>query len=276
MNNHAPQNSQSPSHDGAHDSVVVLAIPRHMVKFGAVMVGLVALSIVSVMAIYRLLDARDANSNSQPGYPLPQPVTFVPPSPEGRSSEGRFDVSADDDPALGPADAPVVIIEFSDYQCYYCGVFARERLHHLLELYPEQVRFVYRDFVFYGPVSRQAAIAAECADEQDAFWLYHDLLFEFQNELDRERMTELARSIDLDMDAFVACMDDPAMAAEVEQDTRDGARALVNGTPTFYINGRILVGAQPLDVFADMIDEELALIVPNETATDEGNATDGP
>lgn len=276
MSDHAPQNSQTPTHDGAQDTVVVLAIPRHLVKFDAVVVGLVALSIVSVMAIYRLLDARDANSNSQPEYPLPQPVTFVPPSPEGQLTEGQFDVSVDDDPALGPVDAPVVIIEFSDYQCYYCGVFARERLHPLLELYPEQVRFVYRDFVFYGPVSRQAAIAAECADEQDAFWLYHDLLFEFQNELDRERMTELARSIDLDMDAFAACMDDPAMAAEVEWDTRDGARALVNGTPTFFINGRILVGAQPLNVFADMIDEEMALIAPNETGNDVGDVPDGP
>lgn len=276
MSDHAPQDHHTSARRKAADTVVVLAIPRHLVKFGAVIVGLVVFSVISVMLVYRLLDARDANSSSQPEYPLPQPVTFVPPSPEGQITEGRFDVSADDDPALGPADAPVVIIEFSDYQCYYCGVFARERLHPLLELYPEQVRFVYRDFVFYGPVSRQAAIAAECADEQDAFWLYHDLLFEFQNELDRERMTELAHSIDLDMDAFAACMDDPAMAAEVEQDTRDGARALVNGTPTFYINGRILVGAQPLDVFADMIDEELALIVPNETTTDEGNATDGP
>lgn len=67
-----------------------------------------------------------------------------------------------------------------------------------------------------------------------------------------------------------------AVAAEVEQDTRDGARALVNGTPTFYINGRIMVGAQLLDVFANMIDEELALVAPNEASNDEGIATDGP
>ena len=176
----------------------------------------------------------------------------------------RSSVSPDDDPSRGPLDAPVVVIEFSDFQCYYCGVFARETLHPLLELYGDQIRFVYRDFVFYGPVSLQAAVAAECANEQNAFWSYHDLLFEFQDELSRDRMVDLARSIGLDMDQFSACLENPVMEDEVKADTEDGLRLDVLGTPTFFINGRILVGAAPLETFATMIDEELAAAVSNQ------------
>ncbi len=127
------------------------------------------------------------------------------------------------------------MIEFSDYQCHYCGVFARETLHPLLELYGDQLRFVYRDFVFYGPVSLQAAVAAECANEQSLFWAYHDVLFEFQDELSPDRMVELARSIGLDMDRFSACLEDPAMEDEVKADTEDGLDLDVLGTPTFFI-----------------------------------------
>jgi len=242
------------------DSVVVLAIPRRAARFGLALVVLVNLAFLIGLAGYRLVDNRsDKDSREQENVLLPQPVTFIPPTAEPRAAVTRFSVSPDDDPAIGPDDAPVVIIEFSDYQCYYCGVFARETLHPLLALYGDQLRFVYRDFVFYGPVSLQAAVAAECANEQGLFWAYHDVLFEFQDELSPDRINELARSVGLNMDRFSACLENPAMEAEVKADTEDGLDLDVRGTPTFFINGRILVGAASLETFATMIDEELAL-----------------
>jgi protein-disulfide isomerase len=190
-------------------------------------------------------------------------VTFIPPTPELQVAAGRFLVSPDDDPAIGLVDAPVVVIEFSDYQCQFCGKFARETLHPLLELYQDRIRFVYRDFVIYGPVSFQAALSAKCADEQGAFWLYHDRLFEQQNRLGPSFFFAMAEELNLDMQQFARCVSDPAVEDEVKADTADGQALGIRGTPTFYINGRILVGAQPLEAFAAVIDEELASVSPD-------------
>ena len=260
MNDYTPHGQHIEEDRQTKDTVVVFAIPRYTVHFGAVVVGVVALSVAAALLIYRLLDTHAArNTSSQSDYPLPQPVTFIPPTQEQPAPTGRFVVSPDDDPGLGPDDAPVVIIEFSDYQCYYCGLFARETLHPLLNLYGDQVRFVYRDFVFYGPISLQAAISAECAHEQGVFWLYHDRLFEQQDNLNAKLFFALAEELNLDVRAFARCASDPDVEDEVKADTADGQALGVRGTPTFYINGRVLVGAQSVNTFADIIDEELAL-----------------
>lgn len=218
-----------------------------------------AFSLVVGIVFYWLVDANPAPSTwEESGVMLPPPVTFIPPTPEPEADAGRFQVSPDDDPATGPADAPVVAIEFSDYQCQFCGQFARETLHRLLERYPEQIRFVYRDLVIYGPISFQAAVSAECANDQGAFWLYHDRLFEQQNNLTPELFFAIARELNLDMQQFARCVSDPTVEDEVKADTAAAEALGIRGTPTFYINGRILVGAQPLETFAAMIDEEVA------------------
>jgi protein-disulfide isomerase len=248
---------------------VVLAIPRQRVRLGFILVSLVLFSVVIGVITYQLLpDAPESDGLGQYDNVLLKPVTFIPPTPEPHPKVSRVSVSADDDPFVGPLDAPIVIIEFSDYQCYYCGEFARSTQHPLLAMYGDQIRFVYRDFIFYGPVSLQAAVASECADEQGAFWLYHDLLFEFQDELNRDRMVDLARSIDLDMDRFSACLDDPMIEAEVQADTDDGHRLGIRGTPTFFINGRVFVGAQPLEAFMTVIEEELAATTTTPVVSD--------
>lgn len=260
MNDYTPHGQHVEEDWQTDGTVVVFAIPRYTVHFGVILVGIVILGVVAALLVYRLLDTHATeNTSLQPSYPLPQPVTFIPPTQEQPTPTGRFVVSPDDDPALGPEDAPVVIIEFSDYQCYYCGLFARETLYPLLNLYGDRVRFVYRDFVFYGPISLQAAISAECAHEQGAFWLYHDRLFEQQDNLNAKLFFALAEELDLDVQAFARCASDPAVEDEVKADTADGQALGVRGTPTFYINGRVLVGAQSVNTFADIIDEELAL-----------------
>ncbi len=173
-------------------------------------------------------------------------------------SNSRVEVSVDDDPAHGPADAPITIIEFSDFNCQYCGRFARDTLPLLRQNYGDQIRFVYRDFAILGPTSVDAAIASECANDQDAFWVYHDLLFANQGNFSQESLIAYAAQAELNPERFTACLTDSAIRQEVLADTAEAQRLGATGTPTFFINGRPVVGAQPYEVFVSVIDAELA------------------
>ncbi len=171
----------------------------------------------------------------------------------------RFDVSVDDDPILGDADAPVTIIEFSDYECPYCRVWHAQVFGELIATYGTKVRFVYRDFPLdqIHPQARPSALAATCAGEQGKYWEYHDLLFTSDLGLSDEARAAHAQRLGLDLERFAACMARSATNDEVDSDQRDGLAAGVQGTPTFFINGRPLVGAQPFEAFASIIDDEL-------------------
>ncbi len=179
------------------------------------------------------------------------PASPAPPAEE------RVPVDVDDDPALGPADAPVTMIEFSDFACPYCRKFQEETFPALWQAYPDQLRFVYRDYPILSPESDAAAEAAQCADEQGAFWPYHDALFQAQFGLSHDAYLAYAQILELDTERFSACIEDHRYQAEVEADARDAAAWGVNGTPTFFINGIRLVGAQPYSEFARVIDAEL-------------------
>jgi protein-disulfide isomerase len=171
--------------------------------------------------------------------------------------EMRFDVEVDDDPALGPSTAPITIVEFSDFHCPYCVRFQAETFPALMAAYPEQIRFVYRDFPVVG--GYETAQAAECADEQGGFWPFHDLLFSGEySDWTSETYRQYAEESGLDPDMLLACVQSGEMAAEVEADARYAAGLGVTGTPTFFINGVPLVGAQPLQAFQQVIDAELA------------------
>ncbi len=168
------------------------------------------------------------------------------------------DVSADDDPAIGPADAAVVIIAFSDFSCPHCANFALNTLPRLIEAYGDRVRFVFRDAPILGPTSGWAALAAECADDQGKFWEYHDLLFANQRSLSRENLTAYAQQLELDTAVFDACVDNQTHLEELQKDLADAQAVGLSGTPTFFINGRRVVGAQPFEVFVEIIEAELA------------------
>lgn len=185
---------------------------------------------------------------------------------EQTDPDARVEVSADDDPAHGPADAPVVMIEFSDFNCPYCGRFARETLPLLRENYEGRIRFVYRDYPILGDSSLQAAVAAECADDQGAFWGFHDLLFENQSRFNQEMFIGFAEQLELNVEQFTACQNDPAVRDEVIADYEEASRLRVGGTPTFFINGRRVVGAQPYEVFQGVIDEELAAVAESQSS----------
>lgn len=176
------------------------------------------------------------------------------------ADEGRAagtGVSADDDPQKGPANAKVTIIEFSDFQCPFCAR-AQPTLEQIFQTYGSKVRLVYRDFpLSFHQNAQKAAEAAECADEQGKFWEYHDILFANQNALDTESLKKYAAELKLDSQKFNSCLDSGKYGQEVKKDFSDGQSAGVQGTPAFFINGRLVSGAQPFENFKAIIDEEL-------------------
>jgi protein-disulfide isomerase len=170
----------------------------------------------------------------------------------------RTQVSADDDPANGPATAPVTIVEFSDFQCPFCSRVGPS-LAKLKERFGDSVRVVFRDLPIQQihPQAAKAAEAGSCANEQKKFWPMHDAMFANQQKLDVPSLKETAKTIGLDAAAFATCLDSGKYASEWQKDAADAAAAGVQSTPAFFINGRPLIGAQPYEQFAEIVAEEL-------------------
>lgn len=169
----------------------------------------------------------------------------------------RVDVSGDDDPSRGIAVAPVTVVMFFDFQCGYCDR-ARPTMDQLLELYPNSIRVVYRDYpIPKHPRAQRMAEAANCANEQGRYFEYADALFAQMRRTDDADLLARATEVGLDFPRFQQCLDSGRYAAEVQADFRDGQAVGVSGTPAFFVNGRLISGAQPVDVFIELIDEEL-------------------
>ncbi len=175
----------------------------------------------------------------------------------------RVDIATDGDPSIGPDDAPVTVIEFSDYQCPYCQSWYQQVYEQLLANYPGQIRFVYLDLpLSMHAEAEPAAEAADCAGEQGAYWKYHDALFNRQYGLNRAAYERYAADLGLDTSAFAACLDSHRYQDEIQADFSEAARAGIESTPTFVVNGRVLIGALPFASFQSVIDEELATAKP--------------
>jgi protein-disulfide isomerase len=174
-------------------------------------------------------------------------------------ASARYEVNADRGFAVGPKDAPVTIVEFSDFQCPFCKS-ATATVKQILDKYPGKVRLVFRDYplVSIHPLAPKAHEAARCAAEQGKFWEYHDLLFERSPRLAPQELKQYAQDLKLDAAAFGQCLDTGKYVAEVDRDTQEGMSLGLTGTPSFFINGRQLVGAQPITAFQKIIDGELA------------------
>ncbi len=199
----------------------------------------------------------------------PQPVQ----QPTQPTAPQIVDVSLDDDPFKGNANAPVTVVEFSDFQCPFCSRFYTQTLPLLEETYIDtgKIKFVYRDLPLDAlhPNARPAHIAAECADEQGEFWEYHDVLFEKQAEWQRLPSSDLqsiliqfADDLGLQTVTFESCLESQEMADEVNKDVLDATRYGASGTPTFFIGNEEdgfvkLVGAQPFSAFQLQIDNQL-------------------
>ena len=194
-------------------------------------------------------------------------VAVVAASVSPASAQGKF-IGVDDDPQLGPADAKVTIIEFGDYQCPSCRAFWRETLPRIKKEYVDtgKVRIVFRDFPIdeIHPEATMSAIAANCAGDQGKYFEFHDKVFREQDRRGRDivrfRVAELKRwatEIDLDAPTFNECVDAGRHKDEVVKDYNDGVGVGINGTPFFFVNGRVIAGAQPFGNFRKVIEEEL-------------------
>ena len=173
--------------------------------------------------------------------------------------KARVEVSADDDPFLGPEKAPITIIQFAEFECPYCGK-AGESIDQVMKEYEGKVKMVYRDFpLSFHQRAIPAAVAANCAGEQNKYWEMHGLLMGNQRALSDSDLTAHATKLELDLDKWNECRKDPKQAEEVNKDFQDGQSVGVTGTPAFFVNGVMLSGAVPFAQFKEIIDRELGL-----------------
>lgn len=167
--------------------------------------------------------------------------------------------------AQGSPEAPVVLIMWEDFQCPFCARFTQETEPVLVDRFVEDgaLRLEWRDFPYLGEQSVQAAQAARAAAEQDAFWAYHDALYALDLRPNSGRLTGdvlvgIAEELGLDVERFTARMQSPEVVDAVAADFREGQQLGISGTPTFLVNGRPIVGAQPTDTFVAAIEQAVA------------------
>jgi protein-disulfide isomerase len=177
----------------------------------------------------------------------------------------RYNIPTDGFYSIGPSNAQITIVEFSDYQCPYCRRWHDQVYKPLLAAYPGKVKFVYRNLPLTSihPNAFPAAEAAMCAGEQNVYWQYHDKLFDHET-LGNEVYIQYAQELGLDMTAFEACLNDHKYQKAIQTDSDFAINLGISSTPTFFINGLAIVGAQPLDVFKEVIDKELAGEIPQQ------------
>jgi protein-disulfide isomerase len=189
------------------------------------------------------------------------PVVEAPVTAEPQYT--RYNIPTNGFYALGPADAPITIVEFSDYQCPFCRRWHDQVYENLLASYPGKIKFVYRNLPLTSihPDAQGAAEAAMCAGEQNVYWQYHDKLFSSEV-LGSGAYTQYAKDLNLDMTAFENCISTEKYKAAIQADSDFALNLGVSSTPTFFINGLAIVGAQPIDVFKQIIDKELAGEIP--------------
>lgn len=176
---------------------------------------------------------------------------------------GKVEVSVDDDAFIGKENAPVTVIEFSDYECPFCGRFYDQTLPQIKSEYIDKgkVKLVYRDFpLSFHPNAQKAAEAAECAGEQggdEVYYKMHDKLFVQGVAGGVASFKQYAQEIGIDTGKFNSCLDSGKMASEVQKDFNDGQSYGVQGTPAFFVNGKLISGAQPFSAFQQVIEGEL-------------------
>jgi protein-disulfide isomerase len=179
----------------------------------------------------------------------------------GQQAAKRYDVPvADTDPIYGAVDAPVTLIMFSDYQCTYCRKWYGETFKALMAAYPGKLRFVYKDFPLSSihPEASPAALAARCAGEQGKYWDYQDLLFTSPTGLSAAAYRQYASDLSLDSAKFDDCLATRRYEQAIEADYQTAATLGIQSTPTFFINGVPILGAESIDAFKQIIDQEIA------------------
>ena len=201
---------------------------------------------------------RAAPTSALPPGPEPEAGLPAAPRPKRPLSDERKAVELHaQDPSAGPESAKVIVVEFSDFQCPYCARAAKT-VQQVREAYGDKIRLVFKQHPL--PMHDKASLAAQAAAEanaQGSFWPFHDRLFANQGALARADLEATAQALGLDMARFRNALDSGVHKSHVEQDTNQAVGLGAGGTPAFFINGRYVKGAQPLESFKAIVDEEL-------------------
>ncbi len=239
-----------------------IQLPQLSVPAAIIVAGL----IIGLAIVYSNTGFKSSTTPPPTGSGPTTPPGGTPPTNPPPSGT-PVDVSEDDDPFIGNADAPVVIIEFSDFQCPFCRRFFTDTLSQIEDKYIKtgKAKLVYRDIpLSFHPAAQKAAESAECADDQGKWRQMHDKIFTEQGKQGEgtiqftvDDMKKWAGEIGLNAGQFSSCLDSGKYTDEVAKDSADAAAAGVTGTPTFFINGKRIIGAQPYSVFEQMIEAEL-------------------
>lgn len=219
---------------------------------------LVAAVLISGSIIYLV------KSGVQPGAPAAANPGAAAPS----ANTGDVSKIGDRDAILGDPNAPVTIVEYADFQCPFCGKFFTGAAAQIRDQYVKtnKAKMIYRDFAFLGPESTASAEAAECAKDQGKFWAYHDALYtaeiadgkENSGNLNRALFLTLAKNLSMDINTFTSCIDSNKYADVVSKSVTDAQNLGISSTPTIFVNGQKILGAQPFSVFQTAIDQALA------------------
>lgn len=225
-----------------------------------VLAAVAVLVLALVLGLVSALGTAPGSGDEEPAARVENPQNTAPPD-EGLLALARRD---DGDPsAVGSTDAPVVLIEYADFQCSFCGKFARDTEPELIEKYVESgvLRIEWRDFPIFGEESENAARAGYAAGRQGRFREFHELAFGEERKMNSghftgDRLMEMAREAGVkDLEKFRSDMDGDAAGEAIERDSREGYELGVTSTPAFLVNDRPILGAQPTEVFTDAIED---------------------
>jgi len=226
---------------------------------------LIVLLLVSAFLLGALTTKLAASQN-----PTGNPQTAAQPNspqtaPNAPAPGVKVNVDAGHLPILGNKDAKVTVIEFADFQCPFCERFFKDAEAGIIKDYvnSRKVKFAFRHYAFLGQESNFAAEASECANEQGKFWEYHDYLYNHQGPENsgafaKDKLIGFAKDLRLNVDQFSSCLNSDKYAKQVADDLAAGQKVGVSGTPTTFVNGQIVVGAQPFNAFKTLIDQELS------------------
>lgn len=235
--------------------------PKPQITQTQVLVGLL---VVAAFVIGMLVPKGNLFQGTATAYPSASNAPVG--APTAPTPGQKVNVSVGHLPVLGDKNAKVTVIEFADFRCPFCEQWFQQVEPNLIKDYVNtgKVKFAFRHYAFLGPASIVAANASECANEQGKFWDFHDYLYKNQPpETDTsmyttDNLTQVAGTLGMDTTQFKSCLSANKYQKNVDTDLQEGQKAGVNGTPTVFIDGQSIVGAQPYSNFKTIIDQELS------------------
>lgn len=246
------------------EKVVYKTSPKVNFAMGA-LAGITVTSLAAFIMSFSLLRANDTvvdNQGKVAGEEVVVNTNTAQPSPTAAPTPSpaptKADVAIKDtDHIKGDKNAPVTLVEYSDFECPFCGR-VQPTLEQVLDEYKGQVKLIFRHYpLSFHPNARKAAEASECAAEQGRFWEMHDKMFENQQALSVDNLKDYAKELGLNTSNFDKCLDDGKYAQKIQDDIAEGSQYGVQGTPATFVNGELISGAQPYDNFKSVIDSLL-------------------